>query len=160
MKKLGELKVRDYMTSQAICIDDSDRLTDAIRQMESEGLSVLPVVDNQRRLVGILSTTDLLQITHEIQSDIGALTYVTEKTRDFLVKLLIEQGDTTFVRDVMTSPVETITPNTNLVVAARKLVDRRYHHLPVVGDGGRPLGILSTSDFVRAIADHGALLAD
>ena len=81
------------------------------------------------------------------------------KLRNFLVKMLIDQGDTTFVRDVMTSPVETISPQTNLVVAARKLVDRRYHHLPVIDESGTPVGMLSTKDFVRAISDYGALLA-
>ncbi len=159
MKNLGELKVSEYMTCQAICINDSDRLTEAIRIMDDEGLSVLPVINSQSRLVGILSVSDLIEITHELQTDITAMGYVRDKLRDFLVKMLIDQGDTTLVRDVMTSPVETISPQTNLVVAARKLVDRRYHHLPVIDESGTPVGMLSTKDFVRAISDYGALLA-
>ncbi len=159
MKQLGELKVDDYMTHQAICVDDTSRLTQAIRIMDDQELTVLPVIDNQARLVGILSASDLIEITHEIQADLNALTYVTEKTRNFLIKLLMDQGDTTLVRDVMTSGVETITAQTNLVVAARKLVDRSYHHLPVVDKSGKPIGVLSTSDFVRAFSDYGALLA-
>ena len=159
MKNLGELKVSDYMTSQAICIRASDRLTAAIQTMDDESLSVLPVLNKQGQLVGILSATDLIEITHELQSDIRAMGHMRETTRKFLVKLLIEQGDKTRVRDVMTSPVETITPQTNLVVAARKLIDRIYHHLPVIDESGAPVGMLSTKDFVRAIADHGAMLA-
>lgn len=159
MKQLGELVVNDYMAQQAICIDDSSRLTQAIRVMDDNEISVLPVVDNQGILVGILSASDLIEITHEIQADISALTYVTEKTREFLIKLLIDQGDTTRVRDVMTAGVETTSATTNLVVAAQKLVDRHYHHLPVVDGSGKPIGVLSTSDLVRAIADYGATLA-
>lgn len=159
MKNLGELKVSKYMTHQAICVRESELLTEAIRILDDEGLSVLPVIDDQSRLVGILSTSDLIEITHELQSDITAMSYVRETTRAFLLKMLIDQGDTTFVRDVMTSPVETISPQTNLVVAARKLVDRSYHHLPVLDDAGTPIGILSTKDFVRAVSDYGALLA-
>lgn len=159
MKNLGELKVSEYMTCQAICINASDRLTEAIQIMDDEGLSVLPVINHQRRLVGILSTSDLVEITHELQSDITSMSQMRDTTRRFLIKLLIEQGDKTLVRDVMTSPVETISQQSNLVVAARKLVDRRYHHLPVVDESGTAIGMLSTKDFVRAIADHGALLA-
>lgn len=159
MRQLGELTVGDYMTHQAIVVDDTRRLTEAIRLMDEEGLSVLPVVDDQKQLIGILSQSDLIEITHEIQSDISALNYVTEKTREFLIRLLIDQGDTTLVRDVMTSPVETTTPGLNLVMAAKKLIDRHYHHLPVVDDSGTPIGILATSDFVRAFADYGVLLA-
>lgn len=159
MKQLGELLVDDYMTNQAICIDDSSRLTKAIRIMDNHEVSALPVVDNQGDMVGILSTSDLIEITHEIQADLSALTHVTEKTCNFLIQLLMDQGDTTLVRDVMTSNVETTTRETNLVVAARKLVDRHFHHLPVVDDAGKPVGILASSDFVRAVSDYGALLA-
>lgn len=159
MKNLGELKVSEIMTCQAICIKATDRLTEAIQIMDDEGLSVLPVINHQRRLVGILSTSDLVEITHELQSDITSMSQMRDTTRRFLIKLLIEQGDKTLVRDVMTSPVETISPSSNLVVAARKIADRIYHHLPVVDESGTPVGMLSTKDFVRAIADYGALLA-
>ncbi len=159
MKKIGELKVSDYMTDQATVVDDTAKLSKAIGLMEKYRLSVLPVVDNQGEIVGILTNTDLIGITHEIQADISALNYVSEATRDFLIQMIMDQGDTTFVSDVMTSPVETITPKTNLVVAAKKLVDRNYHHLPVVDESGAPIGILTTTDFVRAICDHGAMVA-
>jgi CBS domain-containing membrane protein len=159
MKKIGELKVSDYMHEQAIIVDDTEKLSHAIGLMEHHRLSVLPVTDNQGQIVGILTNTDLIEITHDLQSDISALNYVTDTTREYLIKMIMDQGDTTFVRDVMTSPVDTVTPNMNLVVAARKLVDKHYHHLPVVDEAGKPIAILSTSDFVRAIADHGALVA-
>ena len=159
MKKIGELKVSDYMNEQTFVVDDTEKLSHAIGLMEHNRLSVLPVVDGQGQIVGILSNSDLIAITHELQSDISALHYVTDKTREFLIKLIMDQGDTTFVSDVMTTPVETIKANMNLVVAARKLVNRHFHHLPVIDDEGMPIAILSTSDFVRAFADHGALIA-
>lgn len=159
MRQLGELCVGDYMTQQAIVVNETSRLTEAIRIMDNDDLSILPVVDEKGKMVGVLSQSDLIEITHEIQSDISALSYVTEKTREFLIRLLIDQGDTTLVRDVMTAPVETTTASTNLVMAAKKLIDRHYHHLPVVDADGNAIGILSTSDFVRAFADYGVLLA-
>jgi len=159
MKHIGELMVGDYMTESAIVVEDTEKLTAAIRMMDDENLAVLPVVDEAGNLAGILSASDLISITHEIQADIGALSYVTNKTQDFLIKLLVDQGDNTLVNDVMTSPVETTCASTNLVVAARKLVDLGYRHLPVVDESGKTIGIISTTDFVRAIADYGALAA-
>jgi CBS domain-containing protein len=159
MKHLGELTVGDYMTESAIVVDDTQKLTAAIRLMDVEQISILPVVDEAGDLAGILSVSDLISIIHEIQSDIGALSHVTDKTRDFLITMLTEQGDNTLVADVMTTPVQTVTPRTNLVVAARKLVDCQYHHLPVINDAGKTIGMLSTSDFVRAVADYGAIAA-
>ncbi len=159
MKQLGELHVVDYMTCQAVVINDSDKLTHAVGLMDREHLSMLPVVDEQGRVVGILTNTDLVEITHEIQSDLGVLAYVSDTTRQFLIKNLMETGKDTFVRDVMTTPVDTVPASENLVVAAKKLVNRKYHHLPVVDESGKPVGVLSTTDFVRAVADYGALLA-
>jgi CBS domain-containing protein len=159
MKQLGELKVNDYMTKQTIVVDDTAKLTDAIRMMDDNQISVVPVVDDQGDLVGILSNRDLTGMLHEIQADLGALNHVNDETRDFLTQLLAEQGDNTRVLDVMTAPVETVIEGVNLVVAAQKLNERTYHHLPVVDSTGQSVGIISTSDFVRAIAEHGAIAA-
>lgn len=157
MKQIGELTVGDYMTESAIVADDVEKLTNAIRTMDDERLTVLPIVGESGELTGILSISDLISITHEIQADIGALSYVTDKTQDFLISLLIDQGDNTLVRDVMTTPVETTLASTNLVLAARKMIDCQFHHLPVVNEAGKTIGILSTTDFVRAVADYGAM---
>lgn len=159
MKQLGEIKVREYMTEQAIVVDNTSLLTSAIRLMDTEQISVLPVVDQQNELIGIISNSDLLEMMHEIQADLGALHHVNEKTREFLIQLLMEQGDNTRVEDVMTSPVATLAPDTNLVVAAQMLNEEGVHHLPVVEHGGKSIGILSASDCVRAIAEKGALMA-
>ena len=159
MKQLGELVVADYMTRQAIVVDDTARLTQAVALMDKNRLSVLPVVDEQNEVVGIITTTDLIETTHEIQADLSALSHVNDDTRQFLVQMLADQGDNTLVRDIMTKPVDTVDPDTNMVVAARKLVDHGYHHLPVVDSHGKVAGIVTAYDFVRAFADYGALLA-
>lgn len=147
------------MTAQTIVVNETDNLTDAIRVMNNNLLSAVPVVDDRENLTGILSTSDILQMMHEIQADLGALSVANAATRDFLLKMLIDQGDNTLVLDVMTSPVETVTPDINLVVAARKANDYAFHHLPVVDNSGTAIGIIATSDFVRAIAEYGAVAA-
>ena len=158
-KQLGELKVEDCMAEQAIVIDESAKLTDAIRVMESEALSLLPVVQGEMQLVGVLSATDLLKITREMQADLSTLDSVNERTREFLLTMLIDQGDTTLVKDVMTSPAVWVHKNVNMVVAARMLIDNECHHLPVVDEEETPIGVISSSDFVQAFAEHGATLA-
>jgi CBS domain-containing protein len=156
MKELAELTVADYMTERPTVAEDTDRLIRAIGVMEDQRLSALPVVNENGLVVGILSVSDLVTLSHEVHSDLGALSLVNESTQQFLIRQLRDQGETTLVRDVMSSPVETARRSENLVQAARKLVDRQYHHLPVVDDEGLPVGILATSDFVRAFADYGA----
>jgi CBS domain-containing protein len=159
MKQLGEMKVSEFMANSVIAIDETEKLTHAIRMMDDNRLTVLPVLDGDGVVTGIISASDLVKIFHEIQADIGSLPMVSPATQEMLLQMLIDQGDTTTVMDVMTTPIETVTAITNLVVAARKMVDFRCHHLPVINEQGEPIGILSTMDLAKAIAEYGALLA-
>ena len=159
MVSLGELCVADIMTPSVLTVDNSARLSDAIRNLDQHRLHAAPVVDSQGEVVGMLSVSDLISIFHEIQVDLNSLPIANDATREFLVKLLIDQGDNTRVEDVMTAPVETVSAQTNLVIAARLLMDRRIHQLPILNNQNHPIGILSTTDFVKAFAQHAALYA-
>ncbi|HMP79941.1 MAG TPA: CBS domain-containing protein [Pirellulaceae bacterium] len=158
-KKLGELTARDLMTPDVISVHQQDRLIDAIRKIDDFGVSALPVVADDNKVVGIVSMFDLLNVSREIHSDLSALSLVTTETRKFMIKLLAEQEDTTKIEDVMTTPVNTIHEETNIVVAARQMVHDGYRHLPVVDDHERVVGMVSSTDFVRVVAEQGALVA-
>lgn len=159
MKQLGELIVSDVMTRNPICVRSAERLADAIRRFEDCSVSAMPVVDQSNSAVGILSLVDLLSEIREIHGDISAMTLVGDKTRGLLLRLLARDEDRTIVGDVMTQPVETVFPDTNAVVAAKQMLQGGFRHLPVIDEAGQVLGILSTTDFVRAFAQQAPLLA-
>lgn len=159
MRPLGELCVREIMTADPICVMESSLLVEAIREFDDNDISALPVVDSQNRLAGVLSLFDLVEVIREIQGDVSALSKVGDATRAFLIRLLTDHGDNTLVSDIMTRPVESVRPETNIVLAARMMVDSGFRHLPVVDDDRRPVGIVTTTDFVKAFAEQGALLA-
>ena len=159
MTSFGELKVSDVMSKFVISVDDTQRLSDAIRILDEKGLGTVPVVDAQNKIVGILSTSDLVSLFYKVQSDLGALHLANEQLREVLIQILMDRGDNQCVRDVMTKAVETTHENTNLIVAARILNDKKVHHLPVVDEDNHPIGMLSATDLLRAFAQQGALMA-
>ena len=159
MLQLGELTAGHIMTDGVATVSADDLLSEAIQFLDTTRFHVLPVVDSQGKLTGILSIADLLGIFYEIQTDLAALKESDSSSREFLIQLLTAHGDDTHVRDVMTAPVRSIKRDTNSIVAARMLQDHRCHHLPVVDEQDQPIGMVSTIDFVRAFAEHGALLA-
>ena len=158
MNDITDLTVCDLMTKNVVTIESSARIPEAIKLLEQERIGALPVVDDQNSVVGILSMTDLIGMIVELQSDLSALHSADTRTRDFLIELITGYGENTTVQAVMTSPVETVPAETNLMIAAQILDSKNYHHLPVVDESKRPIGMLSTTDFMRAFAQHGMLL--
>jgi CBS domain-containing protein len=53
----------------------------------------------------------------------------------------------------MTSPAITVTETTPLIEAARRMRADRIHRVVAIDDDGRPVGVLSASDFVALYAD-------
>ena len=60
-ERLAELKVRDIMTSQVVTISPNNTLQDALLLMQQVHVGALPVVDRERRVLGIISVRDLLR---------------------------------------------------------------------------------------------------
>lgn len=60
-EKYAHLKVSSVMTTDLLCIHPNHTLQDAILLIEQKKVGAFPVVDNDRKLVGILSVRDLLR---------------------------------------------------------------------------------------------------
>lgn len=123
------------MTRDPVTIDAVARLSVASAAMDEAGVSALPAVDAHGRAVGVLSRTDLLHAGVRARDD----------RRDTLLPT-----PTGTVGDVMSRELVTVAPSTSLLEAAQLMVDRRIHHL-YVESGRRLVGVLSTTDLMRAV---------
>jgi predicted transcriptional regulator len=124
--------VEDVMTPDPIVFTTEESLQEAARQLEESEISGAPVVDSAGILVGVLSETDLLRAR------------ATEQ--------LWARWPGLKVRHLMHSPVLTA-DRTMTVEEAAVLMERAHvHRLVVVAeDQQTPIGVLSTSDLVRAM---------
>ena len=64
----------------------------------------------------------------------------------------IETSDTRQVKELMTHEVTTIPENATLADACKAMSKLKVHHLPVVGEGQKLVGIISSFDVVNAVA--------
>lgn len=101
----------------------------AIRRMAEADVGSVVVCDASR-LVGIFTERDVLRLTGE-----GV------------------DLDATRVADVMTRDVATVTPDTDMLAAARLMGERRIRHLPVV-EGENVLGVVGIRDVLGALAER------
>jgi len=130
--------VGDRMTLEPIVIRSDATLTEAAALMDRHHIHGLPVVDASGSLVGVLSQTDL--------------------ARARATEYLWANWPGLAVRHLMTSPAITVHRSTPLAIAARKMERHRIHRLVVVDDHDDtvPIGVLSMTDLVHAIAEETA----
>jgi len=134
----ASMRVRDLMSSEVATLRRNDKLSIADDVMRLGRIRHLPVVDDDGKVVGLLSQRDLFR---------GALATALgygERGQQKLMELLL-------VKEVMTSDVITVTGETPITEAARTMVNRKLGCLPVVDAAGAPVGIITESDFVRIV---------
>jgi CBS domain-containing protein len=134
--RTDDLAVADVMTLDPIVIAADAPLEDAERLMRERAISGLPVVDAAGMLVGVISRADVIE----------------DGTIPMAI-LLRKMPSGLRVGELMSSPAITVETTDALIEAARRMRDNRIHRLVVVDDVGRPLGVLSASDFVALYAD-------
>ena len=134
----SNVRVRDLMTRSVRTLGRNDKLSAADGVMRTERIRHLPVIDEDGRLVGIVSQRDLF-----FSALVQALGFGTT-THDRVLSTIP-------VKEVMIENVVTTTPETLVTAAARVMVDRKIGCLPVI-EGEALVGILSESDVVSAVA--------
>ena len=115
-----QVRVKHLMKSPVITFFAEQTLPLAGDVMKLKHLRHLPVIDDDRRLVGLVSHRDLLRARDQVR-----------------------------VSDIMTRDVWTVEPDTLASVAGQTLLDHKYGCLPVVDPDRRLVGIITERDFLR-----------
>ena len=132
--------VSDIMQAEVKSINRSATIAEAIVMMAEEHISGLPVVDDAKRLVGVISTTDILQAEAEWQGP----------SRDALI-------DNTRVEELMTPRPLVVAPDATVREVAQQMLYGEVHRL-FVESHGRMVGVITQTDLVRALATRRAEL--
>ncbi|MCP4192531.1 MAG: CBS domain-containing protein [Planctomycetaceae bacterium] len=156
MSKSQQRLVKHLMSSDVVTLSTKDSIHDALDFLVSNRVSALPVVDNHKNCVGILSTTDLVDFTKDVDEDLHYVDELDPSKRGWLVsKLLHALGEET-VGAYMSDDIATVGMEAPVAKAAQLMVRNRVHHLPVVDHDGHLAGILSTMDILVDFADREA----
>jgi CBS domain-containing protein len=131
------MRVRDLMTAKPITVDPETPMLEARERMVRERIRHLVVVDDAR-VVGIVTDRDI-----RLNLPSPATSLSVWEINFLLAKLT--------VGGVMSSSVMVVEPDRPAAEAARIMLDHKIGALPVVEDG-RLVGIVTESDFVRAMA--------
>jgi CBS domain-containing protein len=130
------MRVSDLMHHEVRTLHPDATVADAIVALTDSHVTGLPIVDRHGLLLGVLSTSDVLEAEAEA-GDAQARTAVLEDTR---------------VSDLMTPRPITVTPETSVQEAARQMLYADVKRLFVAQDG-RLVGVISQTDIVGAVAN-------
>jgi len=129
--------VKEWMTQPVTTIGADAPVRQAAELMKTRQIRHLPVVENDGRLIGIVTDRDLRQMIFDPM--------IHERLGDVVEAL----GGLT-VRDIMTWAVITVRPESGIRQAARLMREQKFGALPVV-EAGRVVGMLTERDLLRAL---------
>ena len=129
------MRVAELMQSDVRTVRDDASVAEAVAYLADGHISGMPVVDGTGRVIGVVSSSDVLTAEAEAD-DPGARRELLENTS---------------VREIMTARPYTVAPGEDVREAARQMLYADVHRL-FVTEGGCVVGIVSTTDIVRAVA--------
>lgn len=149
------LTVGDCMTKGTLhTVKATTTVDDALEKLVANRISGMPVVDDQGKVVGVVSDYDLLaldSISGKTKSADGIFPGAGSSWKTFkAIQLLLLKNAGANVADVMTPNPLCCRANTNIEDAARVLLQSRFHRLPVVDETGALIGLLTRGNVVRA----------
>lgn len=130
--------VQNWMTSEAIYVTPDTSLLKMGKLMRDKKISRLPVVDEDERVVGIVSDRDVSDASPSKATslDMYEMHYLLAGIK---------------AKDIMTPNPVTISPIDTVEKAAMILLDRKISGLPVVEESGRLVGVISEHDVFKAL---------
>jgi CBS domain-containing protein len=125
------MRARDIMTRDPQTLRREDTARRAAEVMRDQDCGVIPVVDDARRVIGIVTDRDLT-----------------------IRAIAAGKGSDTRLNELMTPMAQCCAADDDLRDVERKMAELQVRRIPIVDAGGRCLGIISQADIARAGRDN------
>ena len=126
--------VRDWMSSPVIVVDPDSSVKYALTLMRRRKIhSVIVATSEQNPQYGIVTSTDI---------------------RDKIAAAGRNPAETT-VREIMSGPIVTGSPEWTLMECSRVMQEHHIHHLPIADESGALIGLISATDIFMAVEEIG-----
>jgi CBS domain-containing protein len=142
--------IQDVMTEDVFTLDPEMTVAQAWERMLERSIKAMPVVDQNRRVLGMLTDEDLIHRAG-LQQHLSVAVRLDRDMLDEQVGLM--RTSTLKVGDVMTSPAITAHIGESLGPAAARMAKYEIKRLPVVDDAGKLLGVVARVDVLRQVMD-------
>ena len=151
-RRLGHLPaavpVADIMNREVQPVGPNTLLTEAVELLLDKIYRTLPVIDEERRVIGILTEGDLLAKALPLATSVQRQLTVSELGAE--LAQLRRSGQT--VAEIMTRDPVTVGDDTSVTEAVKLMIKHNIKRLPVVDTAARLVGIISRVDILRMLS--------
>ena len=146
-RNFGNLVCRDIMSREPIAAQFGDRLDETWKVMREKRIKALPVTDRSRRVVGIVTVADFLEHAGFEQTE-----GITQRLRSLIRRDgAVHSDKPETVGQIMTREVRVASEDRAVAELVPLFSEDGHHHIPIINDEKRLVGIITQSDLVRAL---------
>jgi len=131
--------VRELMSTDLKCLAPDDPVSEVDRVFEEHRIHHIPVINNEKAVVGVISKSDFLYLLRGFTED---------KTDRFRKKAMMRAFKVT---EIMTENPVTMTVDEPIRKAVSLLAENRFRAIPVVDEKGEIAGIVTTHDIIDMV---------
>jgi CBS domain-containing membrane protein len=142
-----EVTVAEIMSHEVVSVQADTPLAEVAEAMGQRGVSGVPVVDDNHRVVGVVSEKDFLK-RMGVEESQNFMTLVASCLRSKGCVALPIKKQT--AGDLMSAPAVTVSPETRVRDLAELFAARHINRAPVTDAAGRLVGIVTRGDLVKA----------
>ncbi|HHX77443.1 MAG TPA: CBS domain-containing protein [Firmicutes bacterium] len=153
------MKAVEIMSTEVVTVSPKASLKEAIELISENNISGLPVVDEENRVIGIISETDIVNYSNSLHvirlmDTAGWISPYADVSNFFTYKKGYELLTKTKVERVMSQKVVTVKANATENEIAMLMKKKKINRVPVVGEKGELLGIVSRADLINLLAEQ------
>lgn len=150
-RHMGEVKCANIMSKDVVSVEFGTELAEAWAKLQSHDLTALPVIDRGRRVIGIVTKADFL---HHAESEMheGLGQRLSNLLRP---SQLTHTEKHEVIGQIMSKEVYTAEANQSIVDLVPLMSDSEVHQMPVIDEQGKLVGMISQTDMIAALFEHG-----
>lgn len=149
-RQLGAILCRDIMSRDLITVTPNTSLAHAWRLLQKHKIRTLPVVTDDRRLLGMLSVTDFLKDI-SVPHYWGLLRHMINLSLHASAKRQWRKHHRKQVADIMRSAVSAIRDDEHIIELIPMLSEQGLHQVPVLDANQQLVGMVTQSDLIAAL---------
>lgn len=154
------IKASDIMNSNVLSIGPNASVEEAVKILSQNQISGLPVVDDKNRLIGIITERDIVVFSSDLHiiplmSSSNWISPYTDVSKISSSKRGYDLISKTNVEKVMTKKLYDVTGDSNWYEIVKLMKSGKINHIPVVDKERKLIGIITRTDMLNYIAEHG-----